>query len=61
MGLMQSIAYRRICLVNRKTAIVVKMTPPVGIETKREAGEYVQYPFLVILVGCVILRLRVLR
>jgi hypothetical protein len=30
-GLMWSIAYRRIRLVNRKTAIVAKMTPHVGI------------------------------
>jgi len=58
---MRSIAYRRIRLVNKKTAIVAKMTPHIGIKTKREAGEYVRYPFLVILLGCVILRLRVLR
>jgi hypothetical protein len=60
-GLMRSIAYCRIHLVNRKTAIVAKMTPCVGINSKREVGEYVQYPFLVILLGCVVLRLRVLR
>jgi len=60
-GLMRSIAYRRIRLVNKKTAIVAKMTPHVGINSKREAGEYVRYPFLVILLGCVFLRLRVLR
>ena len=33
-GLMRSIAYRRICLVNRKTAIVAKMTPHVGISSE---------------------------
>ncbi len=60
-GLMRSIAYCWIRLVNRKTAIVAKMTPLVGINSKGEAGEYVQYPFLVILLGCVVLRLRVLR
>jgi hypothetical protein len=32
--LMQSITYRRICLVNRKTAIVAKMTPHVGIRSE---------------------------
>ena len=61
MGLMGSIAYRRICLVNRKTAIVAKMTLHVGISSKQEAGEYVGYPFLVILLGSVVLRQRVLR
>jgi hypothetical protein len=40
-GLMRSIAYCQICLVNRKTAIVAKITPHVGINLKREAGEYV--------------------
>ena len=60
-GLMRSIAYRRIRLVNKKTAIVAKMTPHIGINSKREAGEYVRYPFLVILLGCVTVRLRVLR
>ena len=60
-GLMRSIAYRRIHLVNKKTAIVAKMTPHVGINSKREAGEYVRYPFLVILLGCVTVRLRVLH
>jgi len=60
-GLMRSIAYRRIRLINKKTAIVAKMTPHVGINSKWEAGEYVRYPFLVILLGCVVLRLRVLR
>jgi hypothetical protein len=33
-GLMRSIAYRRIRLVNRKTAIIVKMTLHVGIRKK---------------------------
>jgi hypothetical protein len=33
-GLMRSIAYCRIRLVNRKTAIVAKMTPRVGISCK---------------------------
>jgi hypothetical protein len=60
-GLMRSIAYHRICLVNRKTVIVAKMTPHLGINSKREAGEYVRYPFLVILLGCIVLRLCVLR
>jgi hypothetical protein len=58
---MRSIAYRCNRLVNRKTAIVVKMTPYVGISLEREAGESVQYPFLVILLGSVVLRQRVLR
>ncbi len=60
-GLMRSIAYRRIRHVNKKTAIVAKMTPHVGIKSKREAREYVRYPFLVILLGCVTVTLRVLR
>jgi hypothetical protein len=58
---MQSIAYRQIFLVSRKTDIVAKMTLHVGISLKREAGEYVGYPFLVILLGSVVLRQRVLR
>jgi hypothetical protein len=33
----------------------------VGIRQEREAGESVQYLFLVILLGCVVLRLRILR
>ena len=33
-GLMRSIAYHQICLVNRKTAIVAKMTPHVGISSE---------------------------
>jgi hypothetical protein len=33
-GLMRSIAYRRIRLVNRKTSIVAKMTPHVGISSE---------------------------
>ena len=33
-GLMRSIGYQRICLVNRKTAIIVKMTFHVGIRKK---------------------------
>ena len=56
-GLMRSITYHQICLVNGKTAIVAKMTPLVGINSKREAGEYVRYPILVIPLGCVVLRL----
>ena len=60
-GLMRSIAYRRIRLVNKKTAIVANMTLHVGINSKQEAGEYVRYPFLVILLGCVFVRQRVLR
>ncbi len=60
LGLMRSIAYRRICLVNRKTAIAAKMTLHVRIRLKQEAGDYVQYPFLVSLLGCVVLRLCVL-
>ena len=48
-GLMQSISYCWIRLVNRKTAIVAKMNPHIGINLKWEAGEYVLYPFLVIL------------
>ena len=43
-----------------RISIVAKMTPNVGINSKREAGEYVRYPFLVILLGCVTVRLRVL-
>ena len=57
---MRSIAYCRICLVNRKTANVAKMTLYVGTSSKQEAGEYVGYPFLVILLGYVVLGLRVL-
>ena len=57
---MRSIAYHRIHLVNRKTAIVAKMTLHVGIRSKRETGEYVGYPFLVIVLGSVILRQHVL-
>jgi hypothetical protein len=53
---MQSIAYHRICLVNRKTAIITKMTLNIGISSKLEAGEYVGYPFLVILLSSVVLR-----
>ncbi len=60
-GLMRSITYCRICLVNWKTAIVATMTRHVGISSKREAGEYVQYPFLVILLGSIVLRQCVLR
>ena len=60
-GLMRSIAHCWIRLVNRKTAIVAKMTLHVGIKSKREVGDYVRYTFLVILLGCIILRLRVLR
>jgi hypothetical protein len=60
-GLMRSMAYCRICLVNKKTAIVAKTTPHVGINSKQEAGEYVRYPFLVVLLGCIVLRLRVPR
>jgi len=41
-GLMGSIAYRRIRLVNKKTAIVANMTLYVGINSKQEAGEYVR-------------------
>jgi len=58
---MRSIAYRRIRPVNKKTAIVANMTLQVGINSKQEAGEYVRYPFLVILLGCVFVRQRVLR
>jgi len=58
---MRSIAYCRIRLVNKKTAGIANITPHVGINSKQEAGEYVRYPFLVILLGCVVLRLRVLR
>jgi len=46
-----SIAYCRIRLVNKKTTIVAKMTPHIGINSKWEAREYVGYPFLVILLG----------
>jgi hypothetical protein len=58
---MRSIPYLRIRLVNRKTAIVANMTLNVGISSKREVGEYVRYPFLVILLGSVVLRQRVLQ
>jgi hypothetical protein len=58
---MQSITYCRIRLVNRKMAIVSKMTLHVGIRAEWEVGEYVQYPFLVILLCSVILMQRVLR
>ena len=37
------------------------MTPYVGIREEREAGELVQYLFLAILLGSVVLRQRVLR
>ncbi len=60
-GLMRSIVYCRIHLVNRKTAISAKMTPHAGINSKREVREYVRYPFLVLLLGCFVLRLRVLQ
>ena len=60
-GLTRSNAYRRNRLVNRKTAIVAKMTRHVRIGSKWEAGEYAGYPFLVILLGSIVLRQRVLR
>jgi hypothetical protein len=52
LGLMQSIAYCQIRLVNRKTATVAKMTLHVGISSKLEAGEYM------IPLSCDSLRLR---
>jgi len=55
MGLTRSITYRQNHLVNRKTAIVVKMTLHIEIRSKWEEGEYVQYPYLVILFGRVFL------
>ncbi len=53
-------AQRWTALENRKTNMLFKQLTCVGIRQEREAGESVQYPFLVILLGCVILRLRVL-
>ncbi len=44
LGLMWSIAYHRNCLVNRKTAIVVKMTVNVGIQEKWEV-QRMYYPY----------------
>ena len=41
--------------------MLFKQITCVGIRKEREAGELVQYLFLVILLGCVTLRLRVLR
>ena len=40
--------------------MLFKQLTCVGISQEREAGELVQYLFLVILLGCVTLRLRVL-
>ncbi len=47
-GLMWSIVYCRSCLVNRKTAMVAKMTLKVGISEKWEKYSYVGSGFLVI-------------
>jgi hypothetical protein len=47
-GLMWSIAYHRIRLVNRKTAMFAKMTLKVGISEKWENRSYVGSGFLVI-------------
>ena len=47
-GLIRSIEYRLICLVNRKTAMVAKMTLKVGISEKWENCSYVGSDFLVI-------------
>jgi hypothetical protein len=37
--------------------MLFKQLTGVGIISEREAGKYVRYPFLVILLGCVVLRL----
>ncbi len=47
-GLMWSIAYHWIRLVNRKTAMIAKMTLKVGISEKWENHVYVGSGFLVI-------------
>ena len=48
LGLTRSIAYLRNCLVNRKTAIIVKMTLHVGIRKKYKYRSYTRYQILTI-------------
>jgi hypothetical protein len=55
-GLMRSIAYRQICLVNRKTAIVAKMTPHVGISCELRKPFVHRWAFLRSTLGCVTIR-----
>ncbi len=45
-GLMRSIAYRRIRLVNRKTAMAFKPSTNVGFASNREDQSYVAIDFL---------------
>ncbi len=60
-GLMRSIAYRRIRLVNRKTAIIARMTPHVGISCELIKPCVRRLGLFCDLKGCVTLWLRVLR
>ncbi len=48
LGLTQSIAYCRNCLVNKETAIIVKMTLCVGIRYKFKYWLYIRYQILTI-------------
>ncbi len=60
-GLMQSIAYRRIRLLNRKTTMLFKQPTNVGLRSNWEHQSYVGVNFLAHCLYCVLLILHVLR
>ena len=58
-GLIRSIAYRRICLLNRKTTMLFKHTTNVGLRSIREDQSYAGEHFLADCLYCVLLILHI--